>query len=113
MKAILLTTLIAGMAFAEEKPAAPPAPAPPPVTPSAPTTPAAVAPVITSVPKTLASRRLHLTTAVLTVPEVKVEFEGEPDPETKEWAEEAASTVREWWPQVARLLSTEEFRSPE
>jgi hypothetical protein len=110
MKVILLTTLIGLTAFAEEKPPTPPLPATPP---AAPTAPAAVASAVASVPKTLASRRLHLTTTAVTVPEVKVEFEGEVDAETKEWAEEAASTVREWWPQVARLLSTEEFRSPE
>ncbi len=45
-------------------------------------------------------------------PRVKIVFEGEPTPLVREWANEAATTVLEWWPQIERLLATEEFEPP-
>ncbi len=63
--------------------------------------------------KPLAALRLPLTIADVKTPEVKLDFEGDVSPETKAWAEEAAVQVREWWPQVVRMLSTQEFKSPE
>lgn len=100
MKAFLLATLAAVPLLAQEKPTPPSAPAP--------ATAAAPATV-----KELASRRLHLTSGNISTPDVKVVFDGTPDDATKAWAGEAAALVREWWPQVARLLATENFRSPE
>lgn len=64
-------------------------------------------------PKSLAQQRLPLTLVEVKAPTVKLDFEGEVSPETKAWAEEAAQHVREWWPQVVRMLSTQEFKTPE
>ena len=63
--------------------------------------------------KPLAALRLPLTIANSASPEVKLAFEGDPTAEVRAWAEEAAKQVREWWPQVARLLSTEQFKAPQ
>lgn len=63
--------------------------------------------------KPLAALRLHLTTGEMKTPDVKLEFESEPTPATKAWAEEAAATIREWWVPVARMLATETFKAPE
>ena len=62
--------------------------------------------------KPLAALRLPLNPAAITTPEVKLAFEGTPTPEVRTWADEAAKQVREWWPQVARLLATEQFTPP-
>ncbi|MEO6785087.1 MAG: basic secretory protein-like protein [Chthoniobacteraceae bacterium] len=62
--------------------------------------------------KPLAALRLPLNPAVIAVPEVKLAFEGTPTSEVRAWADEAAKEVREWWPQVARLLATEHFVPP-
>ena len=62
--------------------------------------------------KPLAALRLPLNPAAIAAPEVKLAFEGTPTPEVRAWADEAAKQVREWWPQVARLLATEQFVSP-
>jgi hypothetical protein len=62
--------------------------------------------------KPLAALRLPLNPAAIAAPEVKVAFDSEPTPEVRAWADEAAKQVREWWPQVARLLATEQFKSP-
>lgn len=63
-------------------------------------------------PKPLAALRLPLGPAVST-PQVKLDFESEPDDSTKAWAEEAAKHITEWWAHVARMLATENFKSPE
>ena len=63
--------------------------------------------------KPLAAQRLHLTEKTAGTPKVKVVFEGEPAAEVRAWADEAAHVVLEWWPQVARLLATEDFHLPE
>ena len=63
--------------------------------------------------KPLAALRAHLTAKTVAVPKVKIFFEGEPTAEVRAWAHEAAHVVLEWWPQVAHLLATEDFRSPE
>jgi hypothetical protein len=65
-----------------------------------------------AVEKPLAALRLPLTAKTAATPKVKVVFEGEPAAEIRSWADEAAHLVLEWWPQVARLLSTEDFRPP-
>ena len=62
--------------------------------------------------KPLAALRLPLNPAAIATPEVKLAFEGTPTPEVRAWADEAAKQVREWWPQVARLLATEQFTPP-
>lgn len=62
--------------------------------------------------KPLAAQRLHLTTKQVATPKVKIVFEGAPAPNVRAWADEAGALVVEWWPQVARLLATETFRSP-
>ncbi len=62
--------------------------------------------------KPLAALRLPLNPSAIAVPEVKLAFDGTPTPEVRAWADEAAKQVREWWPQVARLLATEQFKSP-
>ena len=62
--------------------------------------------------KPLAALRLPLNPASIAVPQVKLAFEGTPTPEVRAWADEAAKQVREWWPQVARLLATENFKPP-
>ncbi len=64
-------------------------------------------------PKSLDALRLPLTIVEIKTPEVKLDFEGEASPETKAWAELAAQHVREWWPQVVRMLSTQSFKTPE
>lgn len=63
--------------------------------------------------KPLAALRLHLTAKTVATPKVKVVFEGEPTAEVRVWADEASQVVIEWWPQVAHLLATDDFRSPE
>ena len=63
--------------------------------------------------KPLAAQRLHLTAKTAATPRVKVVFEGEPDSAVRAWADEASRIVLEWWPQVARLLATEDFHPPE
>ena len=63
-------------------------------------------------PKPLAALRLPLTVSSVATPVVKLAFEGTPTPEVRAWADEAAKQAREWWPQVARLLSTEKFTPP-
>jgi hypothetical protein len=63
--------------------------------------------------KPLAAQRLHLTAKTAATPKVKVIFEGEPAAGVRAWAEEAAHVAAEWWPQVARLLATEDFLPPE
>ena len=63
--------------------------------------------------KPLAAQRLHLTATTAATPKVKVVFEGEPAAEVRAWADEAAHVVLEWWPQIARLLATDDFRAPE
>lgn len=60
----------------------------------------------------LAAQRLHLTTKAVATPRVKIVFEGEPAPNVKAWADEAGPLVVEWWPQIARLLATENFTAP-
>ena len=62
--------------------------------------------------KPLAALRLPLNPAAIAAPEVKLAIEGTPTPEVRAWADEAAKQVREWWPQVARLLATEQFTPP-
>lgn len=62
--------------------------------------------------KPLAAQRLHLTAKVHAAPKVKIVFEGEPTEPARAWADEAGPLVTEWWPQIARLLSTENFQSP-
>lgn len=62
--------------------------------------------------KPLAALRLPLNPAHVATPEVKLAFDGTPTPEVRAWADEAAKQVREWWPQVARLLATEQFSPP-
>ncbi len=62
--------------------------------------------------KPLAALRLPLNIAAIATPDVKLAFEGTPTPEVLAWADEAAKQVREWWPQVARLLATENFKPP-
>jgi hypothetical protein len=62
--------------------------------------------------KPLAALRLPLTVANSAAPEVKLAFEGTPTAAVRAWAEEAAKQVREWWPQVAHLLATEQFKAP-
>ncbi len=62
--------------------------------------------------KPLAALRLPLTVAAIAAPEVKVVFDGAPSDFVRSWADEAAQQVREWWPQVARLLATEKFQPP-
>ena len=62
--------------------------------------------------KPLAALRLPLNPVAVAVPEVKLAFEGAPSDEARAWADEAAKLVREWWPQVARLLATEQFVPP-
>ena len=64
-------------------------------------------------PKPLAALRLPLTVGEVKTPDVKLDFEGDVSPETRVWAEEAAIQVREWWPQVVRMLSTQDFKTPE
>lgn len=63
--------------------------------------------------KPLSAQRLHLTPKPMAPPRVKVVFEGEPTPLVRDWAQEAAQLVIEWWPQVARLLATEDFVPPD
>lgn len=63
--------------------------------------------------KPLVAQRLHLTAKTAATPKVKVVFEGEPTAGVRAWADEAAHLVIEWWPQVARLLATDDFRPPE
>ena len=62
--------------------------------------------------KPLAALRLPLTIANAAAPEVKLAFDGTPTPEVRAWADEAAKQVREWWPQIARMLATENFQPP-
>lgn len=64
-------------------------------------------------PKPLAALRMPLTIADVKTPEVKIDIEGEATPATKAWAEEAAQHVREWWPVVVRMLSTQDFKTPD
>lgn len=68
---------------------------------------------VISAEKPLAAQRLHLTEKAVSTPEVKLAFEDGASVEVRAWGEEAARQVREWWPQVARLLETGNFRSPE
>ena len=63
--------------------------------------------------KPLAALRLPLTAKTAATPKVKIVFEGEPTAAARAWADEAAHVVTEWWTQVARLLATDDFRSPE
>ena len=63
--------------------------------------------------KPLAAMRLPLTAKTAATPKVKIVFEGEPTAEVRAWADEAARVVIEWWPQVAHLLATDDFHSPE
>ena len=63
--------------------------------------------------KPLAALRLHLTAKTVATPKVKIVFEGEPAAEVRVWADEAAQVVIEWWPQVAHLLATDDFRPTE
>ena len=60
----------------------------------------------------LAALRLPLTPGSIAAPVVKLVFEGTPTPEVRAWALEAENHVREWWPQVARLLSTQPSTRP-
>jgi len=63
--------------------------------------------------KPLAAMRLPLTAKTAAAPKVKIVFEGEPAAAVRVWADEAARVVTEWWPQIARLLATDDFHSPE
>ncbi|MEI7822374.1 MAG: basic secretory protein-like protein [Verrucomicrobiota bacterium] len=63
--------------------------------------------------KPLAAMRLPLTAKIVATPKVKIVFAGEPTTAVRAWADEAAHVVIEWWPQVAHLLSTDDFHSPE
>ena len=63
--------------------------------------------------KPLAAMRLPLTAKTAIAPKVKIIFEGEPTAGVRSWAEESARVVTEWWPQVAHLLATDDFRAPE
>jgi len=66
-----------------------------------------------AVEKPLAAMRLPLTAKTSATPKVKIAFEGEPTAGVRAWADEAARVVTEWWPQVAHLLATDDFHSPE
>jgi hypothetical protein len=63
--------------------------------------------------KPLAAMRLPLTAKTAAAPKMKIVFEGEPTAAVRAWADEAARVVTEWWPQVAHLLATDDFHSPE
>jgi len=63
--------------------------------------------------KPLTAPRLHLTPKPMAPPRVKSVFEGDPTPLVRDWAQEAAQVVIGWWPQVARLLTTENFVPPD
>lgn len=59
-------------------------------------------------------RHIHpLAPVPASVPKIHVNYEGEPTPELKAWADEAAKLCGQWWPLICQLLATEEFKAPE